>query len=381
MEVASSAANCPEHPPEGGAHGLVAERTRRGRCVLVEADGTIWVSHHLALLRSRDDGVTWQRAAALPTPRWRRAIQTSRLACRLLRHEVRALAALEDGTLVAADRRGIYVGRAGTALMAPSRVAAGPLPLLPPLCIGTAPGGRVVFGEYGSPRPKRPMRIFASSDGGHSFAPVHAFGAGEILHVHNVVWDAGRAHWWVLTGDFDPEPGIGILSADLRRFEWLARGEQRFRAVAVFDAGDRLVYATDSQLECNALISLDKDSGRTERLRPFDGSCIYACRFGGLFALSTTVEPSSVNRSPFAELWVSRDLDRWHRVLAARKDRWDADWFQFGSLVLPRGESGREVLAVSGQAVERLDGRVWIGRLEATNAEDGAETWTTSPRS
>ena len=56
-----------------------------------------------------------------------------------------------------------------------------------------------------------------------------------------------------------------------------------------------LVYATDTQLEPNALISLDKRSGRTKRLQPFEGSCIYACRFGPWFAITTTVEPSRSN--------------------------------------------------------------------------------------
>ena len=58
----------------------------------------------------------------------------------------------------------------------------------------------------------------------------------------------------------------------------------------------------------------------------------------------------------------SRDLERWECVLRAPKDRWHADYFQFGSLVLPRGASDREVVMVSGQAVRDFDGAVWIGR-------------------
>jgi hypothetical protein len=288
--------------------------------------------------------------------------EASRLACRLLRHEVRALVELDDGTLVAANRRGVFAGAPGGAALAPSRVDAGAVRLLPPLCIGVGPGA-VVFGEYGSPR-GRPMRIFASRDRGASFEAVHAFAPDEILHVHNVVWDPGERHYWVLTGDFERQPGIGRLSADLARFDWLVRGEQRFRAVEIFDAGDRLVYATDTQLEQNALVSLDKRSGRAERLRAFEGSCIYACRFGPWYAIATTVEPSPVNPSRDATLWLSRDLDAWHCVLRAPKDRWHADYFQFGSLVLPRGASSRPVVALSGQAVADLDGQVVVAAVE-----------------
>jgi hypothetical protein len=311
-------------------------------------------------VRSRDAGASWEAVGALPRDAIRRTAEWSRLAARLLRHEVRALAETQDGRLVAANRRGVFAGRPGDALFAASHVAAGEVPLLPPLCIGTGPG-TVLFGEYGSPR-GRPMRVFASRDGGARFEMVHAFAPGEVLHVHNVVWDAGLSHYWVLTGDFGAQPGIGRLSGDLTRFEWFVRGEQRFRAVDVFDCGDRLVYATDTQLEPNALVSLDKRTGRSERLHPFEGSCIYACRFGGLYAITTTVEPSQVNASRDATLWISRDLERWECVLRAPKDRWHADYFQFGSLVLPRGASDREVVMVSGQAVRDFDGAVWIGR-------------------
>jgi len=340
---------------------LRVDRRARGRALLARPDGTLYAARHLAIQRSRDDGATWERVATLPRDPLRRAAEASRLACRLLRHEVRALVEIDDGVLVAANRRGVFAGRTGNGLLAASSVEAGGIPLLPPLCLGSG-RGTVLFGEYGSPR-GRPMRLFASRDRGASFQCVHTFAPGEVLHIHNTVWDEAQGHFWVLTGDFDQQPGIGRLSADLARFEWFVRGEQRFRAVDLFDLGDRLVYATDTQLEPNALVSLDKRSGKSERLRPFEGSCIYACRFGPWFAIATTVEPSPVNPSRDATLWVSRDLEAWHCVLRARKDRWHADYFQFGSLVLPRGASGRPVVVVSGQAVRGLDGQLWLGAL------------------
>lgn len=349
-----------------GAVRLDLEHRSRGRAVLVRPDGTIYAARHLTILRSRDDGATWERVGALPRDPLRRVAEFSRLACRLLRHEVRALVELDDGTLVAANRRGLFRGRPGDALFTASRFDAGGWPVLPPLCLGVGPGV-VLFGEYASSR-GRPMRVFASRDGGQHFEAVHAFAPGEILHVHNVIHDTELGHYWVLTGDFDDQVGIGRLSSDLQRFEWFVRGEQRFRAVDLFDAGDHLVYATDTQLEPNALIRLDKRTGRCERGRPFEGSCIYACRFGDWFALTTTVEPSSINASRDATLQVSRDLEHWHCALRERKDRWNADYFQFGSLVLPRGTSGRDVVAVSGQALARLDGELWTGRLQPGDA-------------
>jgi hypothetical protein len=121
--------------------------------------------------------------------------------------------------------------------------------------------------------------------------------------------------------------------------------------------------ATDSEREQNALMAMDKSTGRLERLREFDGSCIYACRFGSIYALTTTVEPSKVNQTTEAALWLSQDGERWQRAYAARKDRWNAIYFQFGSIVLPRGASQKETIVFSGQALEGIDGRVMVGRF------------------
>jgi hypothetical protein len=280
-----------------------------------------------------------------------------------VRQEVRALARLSEGTYVAANREGVFFGRAGEPLMQRSRVETGALPLMPPLRMTTGPGDLVIWGEYGSYSEPRPVRIYASRDSGRSFGLVHTFAAGEILHVHNLRWDPHQGHYWVLAGDHDSEPGIGRLSADLARFEWFVKGEQRFRAVEIFDLGDRLLYGTDTEMEQNGLVTLDKASGRLERHRAFDGSCIYACRFGGLLALSTSVEPSKVNHTRFGSLWLSRDGMRWKRAWRAEKDAWSAHYFQFGSIVLPSGATDREIVYLSGQALRGIDGRTLVARL------------------
>jgi hypothetical protein len=340
----------------------VAAQTR-GRVLLVEPDGTVYVGRGYTILRSRDGGASWERVARVPRPAWRAAAELSRLASRLVRQEIRGLARLSDGTLVAACKSGVFHGPADGGALAPSALAGGDVPLQYPLRLGLGAGDVVAWGEYVSPRRLRPVRIFASRDRGRSFEVVHTLASGEVLHVHNVAWDPTAGHWWVLAGDHGHEPGIGRLAADFSRFEWLAKGEQRYRAVAVFDEGERLLYATDTEMEPNCVVSLDKRSGASERLFELEGSCLYGCRFGDVLAVTTTVEPSRVNHSRDATLWLSRDGERWSCAWRARKDRWHADYFQFGSLVLPSGRSGGDLLWLSGQAVEGLDGRTVALRL------------------
>lgn len=360
MSAAAEAASAPL-PDE--QVDLEIETTFPGRIVLAEPGGTLHIGRNHRILRSDDGGRHWAPVTAMPVDLLRRATGESRLLSRLLRQEVRALVRTASGGYVGSNRQGIYVARPGEGRMRPCAVETGELPLLPPMRITRGPGGEIVWGEYGSPKVRRPMRLFVSRDEGESFQPVRALDG--ILHVHNVVWDPGEGHYWVLTGDFDPEPGIARLSADLERFDWFVRGEQRFRAVELFDLGDRLVYATDTQLEPNGLIVLDKKSGHAERVREFGGSCIYACRFGGIFALTTSVEPSPVNHGTHAELWLSRDALRWRCAWRTRKDRWSPRWLQFGSVVLPSGRTNRELVVFSGQATASLEGRTAVGRLAA----------------
>lgn len=332
-----------------------------GRALHVRSDGTFYIGRGYAVYASQDGGRSWTKASTIPIPLKQTPGQLSRLAARLLRFEVKALTRLSDGALAACNRQWVYHARPGDALMSPSTIEQRAQPLKPPMTIAKGPDDRLLFGEYNSKIGHNlPVRLYVSDDRGRSFDVARVFEAGSILHVHSLLYDEHLHHYWLFTGDYGHEPGIGRLSADLRDFEWVHKGQQRFRAVEAFDFGDRLIYGTDTHLEPNAVMSMDKATGRIERLRELDGSCIYACRFGGLYALSTTVEPSPVNHARHAGLWLSRDGETWTRVFQAEKDRWHPIYFQFGSLVLPRGASEREVILFSGQAVKRLDGRVVV---------------------
>jgi hypothetical protein len=347
-----------------GRPDLLPVACRPARALLARRDGTLYLGRRLRIYRSTDDGRSWNHVVDVPRRFTRRLAEFSRLTSRLLRHEVKALGVLSDGTHVACDREGVFYARPGDKLMSRSAVDDEGRSYKPPMTITVGPGDRVVWGEYNSKTAHNlPIRLYVSEDHGKSFQVARVFEGGSILHVHNIVYDDKRGHYWVLTGDHGHQPGIGRLSADLKDFEWLVRGEQRFRAVEVFDFGDHFIYGTDSEKEPNAVIRLDKASGRSDRLQELDGSCIYACRFGGLYAITTTVEVSQVNHSRNASIWISRDGEHWSRILTARKDRWHTVYFQFGSFVLPRGASDKEVLLFSGQALEEFDGRAFVARV------------------
>ncbi len=296
----------------------------------------------------------------MPGSPLRRLAESSRLASRLLRQEVRALGVLSNGALVASSREWVYYSVPGETMMRPARLDEAGQKLYPPLTMTVGPNDRILWGEYNSsPHHGNPVRIFVSDDGGKSYEVARVFAPNDIKHLHNLVFDPALRKYWVLVGDWDAEPGLGLWSEDLTDFTWVARGAQTYRTVDVFDLGDRLVYGMDSDLEPNAIVSMDKKTGRAARIFEMEGSCIYSCRCGPWYVVTSTVEQYTVNKSPFANVYVSRDGENWRCVYRAKKDRWSGTYFQYGSIVLPRGESPRDVLAFSGQALQGIDGRVF----------------------
>jgi hypothetical protein len=285
----------------------------------------------------------------------RGAFGRSRLLTRLFRLEIMALRRLGDGARVAIARDGIYRAEPGeTRMRRTFRFEAGR-----PLDLAVDGAGRLVFGEYRSNEERRPIRVYASDDGGRSFEVKHVFAAGEIRHVHSVTWDPHLRRCLVTTGDYGDECGIAVLHDDLEGIEWLVRGGQRFRAAAILVDERFITYGTDSHVEYNEILRIEKASGRPESLCAVEGSSLYAARFGQVRAISTAVEPSAVNFSREVSLYLSADGEHWKRAVVERKDRWHA-LLQFGTLVLPHSEGDTSWGAFGGQALERIDGQTLL---------------------
>ncbi len=335
-----------------------------GRILHVDPSGELYAGRAADVLVSSDHGATWSDLIRLPSSRLQGMAEPWRLARRLLRYEARALAKLSSSRYVISNREGVFFGDANDGEARDSKIApSGLVPRLPMrLCRG--PGDRVLFGEYFGNPERREVLVYASDDAGEHFDVAHVFPCGEVRHVHNVIYDEQQGHYWVMAGDYGEEPGIGRLSSDLRNFEWAVRGRQNCRVVACIDLGDYFLYGTDTEVAANYIVRFEKSTGKIEPLLEIEGSCLHACRFGSVLAFSTTVEPSPVNASKTAALWLSRDGDSWTRVYQAEKDPWSPRYFQYGSLVLPSGASEREVVVFSGQAVTGIDGKVMAGSWE-----------------
>lgn len=334
---------------------LEIQGATRGRALFIDGRGSLYVARKYRIFRSDDGGRSWALDCHVPPSGWKPVAAEFALAARLLRFNIQAFQVLADGTRVAVARDGIYRAGPGESRMTRTwAVTRGSRPITL-----SAEGSRVLFGEYGGAEMDRVgVRVYLSEDGGRRFEPLFEFPAGDIHHVHNVVVDPYADHYWVLAGDHGRTPGIAALSKDGHHLDWVDRGHQMVRAVSALPRPDCLLYGSDSELEPNHLIRLDKKTGRWERLLPVEGSSLYAADVAGMAVISTSVEASAVNTSRQCSLYGSRDDTTWSRLVSFEKDAW-SPLLQFGLIVLPTVQSPATTRWMfSGQALAGQHDRV-----------------------
>lgn len=337
--------------------GLSVIARCRGRALYLGKDGAVYVGRGYRIYRSDDWGKSWALDSQVPAPAWRAGAALVRPGARLLRHYVAGLAVLSDGTRIAVARDGLYRARRGEVRMTRAfAVTRGSRPLN----VTADRDDRVLFGEYGDNAARHEIHLYVSRDRAERFDVGYTFPRGAIRHVHNVLYDRFLDKYWVLVGDYGAEPGIGLLDRDLSHLEWVLQGSQSARAVAAVVEEDCLLFGTDTELELNRILRLDKGSGRTSALADIEGTSLHATRFGAVRAISTCVEPSRINRSSEARLYVSTDTERWSAAAAYPKDPLPFRLFQFGTLVLPHSEHAGSRGLFSGQAVSGLDGQALL---------------------
>ena len=243
----------------------------------------------------------------------------------------------------------------------------------------------VYFGDYMSNMSKQPTSIWHRSARTGRWRSVHNFSAGEVNHIHDVVFDPFRECFWVLSGDFGAAAAIWRASLDWSKVEPLFRGEQQHRATWMFVLPDRIFYATDSQLEANWLMCLTFTGNKLalERIRELPGSSIYGAAADGVFFFSTTVEPgypaggrlgSLLTRTPgpgirdrCAYVYALGQGGGVRDLRAAAKDRWPLNTFQLGTFRLCARSSGG--VFVTGQAVDGDDGRTRVLMVESSRSQ------------
>jgi len=224
--------------------------------------------------------------------------------------------------------------------------------------IAEASDGSLLFGEYVMNWGHEPVRIFRVAPDLDDFEVVYTFRSPHVFHVHSVhadPFEPGRV--WVCTGDYAGQ--CFLVEAD-ERFETVrfrGDGTQLWRMVGLLFQRDRLCWATDSHLETNHVVTMDRASGEIALHGERDASTWFTAETAdGLYLATTGVEPGPAIRTRESRLLVSRDGVAWHRVGGFEKDFWPMPAFGLGVLRLPSGRYASSSFWLNGDALEGLDG-------------------------
>lgn len=344
----------------------IVERAPRVEIVHHADERGVWASRGREILFRPDPEAPWERLARFPRASPVDALLSLRPVARALRI---------DRCNVHPTKRGGLLGiRAGRVY----RIEGGrcvPIGAIQGDClmnraIAETEDGSLFFGEYFTNGGRRPVRIWRVSPGLSELEAVHTFLDPRVRHVHAVHRDPFEpARLWATSGDFDGECFLATTDDGFRTVELVGDGGQTFRAVGLTFGSDRLSWLTDSELEQNRVVSMDRATGRVATHDEVAASGWYAVTTSdGLHLATTTVEPGPAIRTRRAFLLASRDGIRWREVVSFRKDALPMPWFRFGSLALPAGRFDSRCFWLSGDGVVGLDG----GSVRCALAEGAA---------
>lgn len=317
----------------------------KGKALLIKRDSLIFCRGYL--LKDGQNKYKVNGKYALP----------SRIALtrRFLRAEITGLYALANENRIAVAKKGLFLQKKeSTTFEKCFAMPRGSKPLN--LCF--APSGNIYFGEYFQNMEKQAVNIYCSKDNAQTWNIAYTFEAGNINHIHGLFFDKYTNRIWVATGDRENECIIGYTEDEFKSFVEVFRGGQEYRTCQLFFYKDFIVFGTDTQYEQNVIKKFDRKTLEITELQEVQGSVIKGGQVGDVAFISTTVEPSKVNKDKYAHLWVTKDGLHWEERYKAKKDCWPSI-FQFGTFEFPQyyGIDKLERLYFSGRALKGLDGK------------------------
>lgn len=189
-----------------------------------------------------------------------------------------------------------------------------------PLSLMITPSGDIYFGEYFGNGDREEVNIYKSTNGS-DWSRVYSFKAGAIRHVHGLVWDAYKQGIWVLTGDSDQESGFWFTQDDFQTLTKFSDQSQRSRAVEMIPmAMDELLVPMDTPMAANHVNWFNCATQSFTSVLEVESSVFHIMESSGVICLSTVTEPSEVNSTKQAHVYVSLDGKQWAKLASLDKD-------------------------------------------------------------
>ncbi len=307
---------------------FVSKRKKEHTVHFVDDEGRAYLSQFNEVLEMNTSGQC-RPIVKLPEPNIISKIYKNHRLERLLRSNISHILCLSENTIIVFSNYYIYT------LYKESIVKSFKIPSCrrPINVYFNESQGRIIWGDYMASHDNE-INIYESNDYGQSWHIIYTFGRGVIRHIHNIVYDIYRKMYWVLTGDSDSESGIWKTD-DFNSIEPFLVGQQKYRALGIIPTEDGLIIPTDTEDDINYIQYYSFANSKLEKIQKLDGSAFFVRHVGKHYLVSTVCEPSRVNRSKFADLWISQDAENWTRIMHLKGDIFSGKYFRYPSIKVP----------------------------------------------
>ena len=320
-----------------------------------QPDGTLWGTAGRDILRwSFEEG--WSPIASLPFVWKRDLLALGRPLARALRADKANLFVNRKGHVLAIRASQVY-RLTPEKNLTPLFTIAGDSVLHGGMCEDRQ--GWTTFGEYFMNPDRQGVRVWRVNPDLDRWEIAHTFAPGEVRHIHGVYQDPYDAEaLWVTTGDSDGECFFYRTRDRFETIERFGEGGQLWRAVRLFFTPEHVCWLTDSQVDQNRALRMDRATGKLEQGAALEAPAWYGARTQeGLYVAFTTVEPGPAVRRNSAAVLVSGDAFHWREIDCFQKDPWrPMKLFKYGVISCPAGPLRAADFYISGEGLVGLDG-------------------------
>ncbi len=301
-----------------------------------------------SLYKSVDQGESWSKVLEAPVSPLTRLLSTISLYRRMLRKGIYKLLPAGGGFVLFFDNQ-IFLIDESNQMKSIGQIS-GSRPLYP--CYYKR---KLYYGEYKGNPERYAINILCFDMVTEAWDVVTS--VEGIRHIHGIFKDPYQDRLWVTTGDLDHECKIMYSDDEFQSLSTFLEGSQNYRAIYLHFDQDTITYGTDAPDKSNHIFTVSREDGSIVYKTRVGGPVFYGSRSGSTRILTTAVEPSEVNVSPFMEIWVSTDHGTWGLKERVRKDWLPKKLFQYGHIALPEGE-GLEKTFVYTPVAGKYDNRV-----------------------
>lgn len=223
--------------------------------------------------------------------------------------------------------------------------------------------GRFYFGEYFSNPGRKVVKIFSCDASKKNWEVAYTFPENSIRHIHSIQYDSFRDGFWILTGDRDQE-SVLWFTTDFQNLEAHGDWTQKSRAVKIIPTKDYLIVPMDTPQQKNYINYYYPKEKKFEQVAELPGSAFHAEEIGEYYFVSTVVEPSVVNKTDIATIFVcSKNSSNWKELFSAKKNTLPikySNYYRYPELVIVPVQGKSKYLVVFGRSLKNFEAKVMV---------------------